>query len=74
MTWESPDKVDEILKYLTPRDRTLARAAPDLLAVAKRVYEMLPHRSGDCYSNDYMGACVCGKALLKAVIAKAEDY
>lgn len=50
----------------------LIAAAPELLVALKRLEASTEHRNGDCYSDDYMGACVCHKELALKAIAKAE--
>lgn len=49
----------------------LIAAAPEMLEALKRV-KPPGHRSGDCYSDDYIGKCVCGLEIIEAAIAKAE--
>lgn len=53
-------------------DAQLIVTAPEMLSTLKMAERLIEHRRGDCYSNDYMGICVCGKDKIKAVIAKAE--
>lgn len=50
----------------------LIAAAPEMLEALKLAYKSMEHRNGDCYSNDYMGKCCCGKDRVKQAIAKAE--
>ena len=45
----------------------------EMLAALKQAERNTVHRAGDCYSNDYMGACCCGKNVLKHTIARAEE-
>jgi hypothetical protein len=51
-------------------DAYLIAAAPEMLEALQRVMPT-GHRTGDCYSDDYMGRCVCGLEMIEAVIAKA---
>ncbi len=53
-------------------DARLIAAAPDMLAALKRVRLGMAHRNGDCYSDDYQGACVCGVEQVDAAILRAE--
>jgi hypothetical protein len=50
----------------------LFAAAPEMLEALKVAYRSMEHRQGDCYSNDYMGKCCCGKDVVKRAICKAE--
>ncbi len=48
----------------------LMASAPEMLQLLK---SLLPqHREGDCYSNDYMGRCICGREAVIALIKKIE--
>lgn len=62
-----------IMCQLTPDhpNARLIAAAPEMLEALKRV-KPPGHRAGDCYSDDYMGKCVCGLEIIEAAIAKAE--
>lgn len=62
----------EIILGSTDANATLIAAAPEMLEALEMIEERLGHRQGDCYSDDYMGLCVCGKDKIKAVISKAK--
>ena len=51
----------------------LIAAAPYLLQALKIANTHMEHRVGDCYSNDYMGSCVCGKGVVEKAIKKATE-
>ena len=72
-------QIDELKaenKFLADTAAKLAKelTQADKLAKALEVLERnTKHRQGDCYSDDYMGVCVCGKDIARAAIARATN-
>lgn len=66
--WGAPN----LAQVYDEADARLIAAAPEMLEALKVADIHISHRQGDCYSDDYMGACICGKEKIQAAIAKGE--
>jgi hypothetical protein len=62
-----------IAEQVCTENERLRAINAELIATLKMAHKAIQHRNGDCYSNDYMGVCVCGKDKIKAVLLKVKS-
>ena len=69
----APEPLFQAVNRKLQAELTSTRAQRDaLLAALKRMVANAKHRTGDCYSNEYHGVCICGLDAARAAIAACE--